>query len=162
MLAIGTTAPDIDAEASGGRFRLSARTGHLCTVVYFFPKAFTPGCTKETKTFRDNYAELSLAGAALVGVSTDSAETQCRFAESISVQFPIVADRDGAITSAFDVKWPILGIARRVTYVLDPERVVLAAFHHELDIERHRDDVLRFVDELYEKRVATVAASATP
>jgi hypothetical protein len=56
VLKPGDIAPDIDALASdGARFRLSAQATKLCTVVYFFPKAFTPGCTKEARRFRDNY-----------------------------------------------------------------------------------------------------------
>jgi thioredoxin-dependent peroxiredoxin len=160
MLAIGTVAPDIDAEASSGRFRLSDHAGHLCTVVYFYPKSFTPGCTREAATFRDNYQELLLVGAALVGVSTDDRETQCKFAESMQATFPIVSDHDGAIASAYRVRWPLVGLAKRVTYVLDPARVVLAAFHHELQIGKHRDDVLRFVDELHRQRGAAPDTTA--
>ena len=97
MLALGSLAPEIDAESSDGPFRLSRRGGPLCTVVYFFPKAFTPACTRETLSFRDNYGELVLAGAALVGVSTDNRETQCKFAESTQTPFPIVSDPAGAV-----------------------------------------------------------------
>ena len=160
MLAIGSVAPDIDAEGSEGRFRLSERAGHLCTVLYFFPKAFTPGCTRETKTFRDNYAELRIAGAAVVGVSTDDPETQCKFAESTNATFPIVSDRDGAISRGYDVRWPIIGFSQRVTYILSPTREVLAAFHHELQIDKHRDDVLVFVDALHRKRAESGPSSA--
>jgi thioredoxin-dependent peroxiredoxin len=71
MLKVGDPAPDIDATGSDGvRFVLSAQKG-LCTVIYFFPKAFTPGCTVETKRFRDNYAEIAMTGASIVGISTD-------------------------------------------------------------------------------------------
>ena len=61
--------------SSGTRFVLAAQSG-LCTVVYFFPKAFTPGCTVETKSFRDNHVELEIAGAMVVGISTDNLATQ--------------------------------------------------------------------------------------
>jgi peroxiredoxin len=160
MLAVGSAAPEIEAESSEGPFRLSAKTGHLCTVIYFFPKAFTPGCTRETATFRDNYGELALAGAALVGVSSDDRETQCRFAESLSTPFPVVSDPGGRIARAYDVRWPIVGLAKRVTYVVSPARVVLAVFRHEIQIGKHLDDVLVFVDDLLRKRVATKAIDA--
>jgi thioredoxin-dependent peroxiredoxin len=149
MLAVGTQAPEIDADASNGRFVLSAQTSSLCTVVYFFPKAFTPGCTRETASFRDNYSELRMAGAGVVGISVDRHDTQCKFAESLAVSFPVVSDHDAAIARAYDVRWPIIGVAKRVTYILSPARLVLAAFHHEILIEKHRDDVIRFVDDLY-------------
>ncbi len=160
MLAVGSVAPEIAGESSEGAFRLSASGGHLCTVVYFFPKAFTPGCTRETASFRDNYGELALVGAALVGVSTDDRATQCKFAESMQAPFPIVSDPDGAIAAAYGVRWPLVGLAKRVTYVMNPERVVLAVFHHELSIDRHRDDVLLFVDDLYRTRAGSKTVSA--
>lgn len=146
MLKVGDRAPAIDAMTSSGtRFVLAAQSG-LCTVVYFFPKAFTPGCTVETKTFRDNHVELEIAGATVVGISTDDLATQCNFARSIKTPFPMIGDNDSSISRAYDVLWPILGVAKRVTYVINVEQQIEAVFRHELDVKSHRDDVLRFVN----------------
>ena len=149
MLKVGDTAPPVDAVASDGkRFALYAQES-LCTVIYFFPKAFTPHCTAETKEFRKHYVELELAGATLVGVSTDDYETQCRFAGELGAPFPILPDRDRGICRAYDVLWPLIGIAHRVTYVVAPRPpawTVEAVFKHELDVGAHRDEVLRFVN----------------
>ena len=119
MLKVGDTAPPIDAVGSDGkRFVLYEQPG-LCTVIYFFPKAFTPGCTAETKRFGGNYTEIALAGAGLIGVSTDwDGSTQCEFAKSLRVPFPIVGDADRAICRAYDVLWPLIGVAHRITYVV--------------------------------------------
>ena len=146
MLKVGTLAPEIDAVATDGtRFILSQQAG-LCTVVYFYPKAFTPLCAAETKRFADNYAEIALAGAAIVGVSTDDGTTQCRFAETMRTPYPLISDADKVIAKAYKTLWPLLGLAKRVTYVIAPDRTVLAAFHHELvGVVKHRDDVLGFV-----------------
>lgn len=152
MLKVGDTAPAIDAQTSKGtRFVLSQQRG-LCTVIYFFPKAFTPGCTAETKRFRDNYIELELAGVNLVGVSTDDLKTQCDFASSTSAPFPIIGDEDSAISKAYDVLWPLLGVAQRVTYVIGPSGVIEAVFHHEINVKAHRDDVLRFVNDKFQSQ----------
>ncbi len=148
MLAVGGTAPEIDAPSSAGHFRLSRDGGRRCTVVYFFPKAFTPGCTQETGRFRDDHNELRLAGAAVVGVSTDDHDTQCKFASSLRAPFPMIGDADGTISAAYDVRWPLIGLARRVTYIVAPDRTILAVFHHEISIDQHRHDVLTFVDQL--------------
>jgi len=155
MLKVGDAAPPIEAVGSDGkRFALYEQAG-LCTVIYFFPKAFTPGCTAETKEFRKHYVELELAGATLVGVSTDDRDTQCRFATSLAAPFPMLGDHDRAICRAYDVLWPIIGVAHRVTYVVaptgsdgtaHPRWTVEAVFRHELDIGAHRDEVLRFVN----------------
>jgi peroxiredoxin len=147
VLNVGDTAPEIDTVTTdGARFVLS-KQGGLCTVVYFFPKAFTPGCTAETRRFRDNFAELTLSGASVVGVSTDDNETQCRFASSLRAPFPLIGDSNKVISRAYDVLWPLLGVARRVTYVVAPDRKILASFRHEIQVKKHRDDVLRFVND---------------
>ena len=123
MLRVGDQAPQIDAPTSLG--------------------------TRETKYFRDNHVELLLAGATVVGVSTDDLATQCSFAESLRAPFPMIADADQSISRSYDVLWPIVGLARRVTYVVSPQRVVEAVFHHELKVEEHRNDVLRFVNQKF-------------
>lgn len=153
MLKQGDIAPDIDAVASDGvRFRLNEQATKLCTVVYFFPKAFTPGCTRETTRFRDNYAEIQLAGAALVGISTDDHDTQCRFAESLRAPFPMIGDADKKISQAYGVLMPLIRLPRRVTFIVDPHRRIEAVFEHHLQIARHRDDVLLHIDRLIRSR----------
>lgn len=153
MLKVGDIAPHIDAFANDGRrFRLVEQATKLCTVIYFFPKAFTPGCTTETKRFRDNYGEIAMAGAALVGISTDDHDTQCRFAESLRAPFPMIGDHDKKISEAYGVLWPIIGRPKRVTFIVSPHRRIEAVFQHELQIVKHRDDVLLFLDRLVRGR----------
>ena len=152
MLRVGDTAPEIDREAiSGEHFVLSRRKAHL-TVIYFFPKAFTPGCTRETQLFRDNHVEIKLAGADVVGISTDDQKTQCDFARSTGAKFPMISDHDRAISAAYGVLWPVVGLPRRVTFVVGEARRIEAVFHHELSVEKHRDDVLLFVDKMWRER----------
>jgi len=152
LLRVGDPAPDIDAMATiGGRFVLS-RSPRPVTVLYFFPMAFTPGCTRETHLFRESYAELALAGAEVVGVSTDDHGKQCAFAESTRAPFPMISDKGGAISRAYGVLWPVLGRAKRVTFVVDRSLTILATFRHEVRIKKHRDDVLAFVDGLFRAR----------
>jgi thioredoxin-dependent peroxiredoxin len=146
MLKVGDVAPAIDAVTHmGDRLVLSQLRG-LCTIIYFFPKAFTPDCTREAKTFRDNYVELQMVGANLIGISTDKVATQCDFARSTQVPFPMIADPSGAICRAYDVLYPIIGLAQRITYVVNGAQRIEAAFRHQFDAKAHRDDVLRFVN----------------
>lgn len=149
MLPVSSRAPDIDAiDNHGKRFRLSDQSNRLCTILYFYPKAFTPGCTRETAAFRESHDEIQRLGASILGVSTDDSSTQCRFADFMRAPFPLIADPRGELIRAFDVSWPLLNIARRVTYVLGPSQVVLATFHRELQITKHHDEVVTFVAEL--------------
>jgi peroxiredoxin len=150
MLRAGDVAPEIDATASDGtRFCLSEQKGKLCTVVYFFPKAFTPGCTREAEHFRDSYAEIALSGAAMVGISTDDAETQCEFARTTRAPFPMIADAKKKISKAYGVLWPVVGLPKRITFVVNRLRVVDAVFRHEVNIRKHCDDVLRAIDAMH-------------
>ena len=160
MLKVGDTAPPIDAVGSDGKRFVLYGQDSLCTVIYFFPKAFTPHCTAETKEFRKHYVELELAGATLVGVSTDDSDTQCRFATKMGAPFPILGDKDRSICRAYDVLWPVIGIAHRVTYLVAPAQAgpactVEAIFHHEFDVGAHRDEVLRSVDAKFRARQAS-------
>jgi peroxiredoxin len=153
VLRAGDLAPEIDATASdGNRFRLSAQSTRLCTVIYFFPKAFTPGCTKETIRFRDNFAELEIAGASVVGISTDDHQTQCAFADSLHAPFPMIADADKRISTAYGVLMPLIKIPRRVTFIVNALRTIDAVFEHNIQIAKHRDDVLLHVDRMYRAR----------
>lgn len=145
MLQVGERAPDFTAESSDGRrVSLSALRGGWA-VIYFFPKAFTPGCTAETRRFRDNYPELRALGAQVVGISTDDLDTQCRFAAENRVTFPLAADANKEISRRFGVLWPIVPVDKRVTFVIDPEGIVRAVFRHELQVSRHLDDVVAFL-----------------
>jgi peroxiredoxin Q/BCP len=149
MLSAASRAPEIDAvDNHGVRFRLSEQSKRLCTVLYFFPRAFTPGCTAETAAFRDSHADLRQLGAWIVGISTDDQPTQCRFADFMRAPFPLIADPRGEISRAYDVRWPLLNVAKRVTYVIGPSQVVLGRFHRELQITKHHDEVITFVAEL--------------
>jgi peroxiredoxin len=149
MLSAASPAPEIDAvDNHGQRFRLSEQSRHLCTVVYFFPRAFTPGCTRETAAFSDSHSALRQMGAVIVGVSTDDQPTQCRFADFMRAPFPLIADPRGEITRAYDVRWPLLNVAKRVTFVIGPSKIILGTFHRELQITKHHDEVITFVEEL--------------
>jgi thioredoxin-dependent peroxiredoxin len=145
MIQVGDIAPDFTGQASdGSTFKLSQRRGKL-VVLYFYPKSFTPGCTLETKNFRDHYDEVRELGAEVVGVSCDNVETQCDFAGRHGVKFPLVGDADRGISRSYGVLWPLLNRDKRVTLIIDEQGRVAAIFRHELQVRRHLEDVLEFL-----------------
>jgi len=157
MLRIGDAAPPFEAESTELRKVALADFRGRPVILYFFHKAFTPNCTIETRGFRDNYEELRQLGFALVGVSTDSLETQCAFATKLGVSYPMLADTTCSVSRAYGVLWPIIPFARRVAYVLDRTHKVVAHFRHEFQANKHLDEVLRFARGWSEgKLVATV------
>lgn len=141
MLRPGEKAPD---------FAVGTETLHQIlvqrrAVVYFFPKAFTPGCTRESLQFRRDFQRLWAAGCAVVGVSTDDQATNDRFRQSLDLPFPLVGDPGGAIVKAYDVRWPLVGFAQRVTYVIEQDGTVTMARHDELRMGRHANAACRAV-----------------
>jgi thioredoxin-dependent peroxiredoxin len=138
-------APNFAAPASNGQTVSLADYRGRYLVLYFYPESFTYGCTRETVRFRDAAPELQALGADVVGISPDPLEMQCRFAEHYQAKFPIIADADGSIAQAFGVKFPILPRVKRVTFIIDPEGMIVARFHHELLFEKHVDDALGFM-----------------
>ena len=148
MLKVGDHLPEFEARSTDGRTVATSSFRGKPLVLFFFPKAFTPGCTKETKAFRDEFPCLARAGVQIVGVSTDCLDKQCQFAEWAGVPFPLVGDADRRIARLCGVLWPIVSVAKRVTFVVDAMGVVRHVFHHELRIDHHVSDVKRAALEL--------------
>jgi len=144
VLKVGVQAPPFVGRTTDGRIVSLGTWAGRPLIVYFFHKAFTPNCTIEIKGFRDNYDELKELGFEVIGISTDSEETQCRFAARHGVTYPMIGDPDMTITRAYDVRWPLIPFARRVAYVLNARHAVAAVFNHEFQANRHLDEILRF------------------
>ncbi len=103
MLEAGAQVPDVGAQDQDDRrVKLRDFKGRKL-VVYFYPKADTPGCTAESQAFRDLKADLDAAGADIVGVSRDTVAAQKKFAEKYALNFPLLADTASAICDAFGV-----------------------------------------------------------
>ena len=103
MLEAGSQVPDVGAvDQEGHEVKLRGFAGRKL-IVYFYPKADTPGCTAESQAFRDLKGELVGAGAEIVGVSRDDVAAQRKFAEKYELNFPLLADTGSAICDAFGV-----------------------------------------------------------
>jgi thioredoxin-dependent peroxiredoxin len=124
MVAAGEMAPDFEAPNQDGTpFKLSSLRG-APVVLYFYPKADTPGCTIESKGFRDQYPELRARNVRVVGVSTDDCPAQKAFADKYGLPFPLIADRSKSVATQYGVLGP-RGNARRVSFLIDPNGKVL-------------------------------------
>jgi peroxiredoxin Q/BCP len=144
MLAVGSQAPDFSATLDDGTtFSLARERGVHNVVLYFYPKDFTSGCTKEACAFRDNYAEIGRFDAIIVGVSADSAESHTDFRERHQLQFPLIADQDGTVRDLYQARKSFVPfMPPRITYVIDKEGVIRAAMRHDIQVTRHIDEVL--------------------
>lgn len=118
--AVGSVAPDFEGQTQdGASLRLSALRGQP-VVLYFYPKADTPGCTIESKAFRDAHPEFQSHHVAIVGVSVDDVAAQHAFAQKYSLPFPLVADVGKEVARQYGVLSPS-GRARRVTFYIDSQ-----------------------------------------
>jgi peroxiredoxin len=84
----------------------------------------------------------------VVGVSRDSQKTNDDFGKSLDLPFALVGDQKGAISRAFKVRWPVIGLARRVTYVVGKDRKIRLAFHSETDVSAHVREAAKVCAEL--------------
>ena len=101
MLEIGNRMPDFSAADQNGNIVKSADLIGKKTVVYFYPKANTPGCTAEACSLRDNYERFLALGYNVIGISKDSVKVQKNFSDKYALPFPLLADTDALIIKAF-------------------------------------------------------------
>ncbi|WP_304114282.1 peroxiredoxin [Mycolicibacterium bacteremicum] len=114
-------------------------------VLFFYPAAMTPGCTKEACHFRDLAGEFAAVGASRVGISTDSVDKQAKFADQQHFDYPLLSDADGTVATAFGVKRGLLGKlmpVKRTTFVIGTDRRILQVISSEFSMDTHADKAL--------------------
>ena len=147
MLKVGDLAPDFTAQDQHGKtLALSSLLEGGRLIMYFYPKDFTPVCTAQACTFRDASEGLAELGATVVGISGDSADSHQRFSDKHSVPFSLLVDPERRLIKAYGASMPILNRTLRVTYVIDINRRILGAFHHELSAAKHLGDVRKALE----------------
>ncbi|MFX1319620.1 MAG: peroxiredoxin [Promethearchaeota archaeon] len=146
MPEVGQVAPNfVGITDDDSKLELNSLKGNI-VVLYFYPKAYTPGCTKEACSFRDNMIRLTGMGVKVVGVSTDSVKRQAGFKVKHELSFPLIADADKKIVELYGVKG-IAGIAKRVTFLLDREGVIQFIWP-KVNVTGHVDEIIAKIEEL--------------
>ena len=152
-LPAGKRAPAFDLESStGSRIKLDDFAGRQTVVLYFYPKADTPGCTKEACGFRDALADYDKANVAVLGISPDPANKVKKFADKFRLNFPLLADPDHAVAERYGV-WgekkfmgrKYLG-AHRVTFVIGKDGSIRHVFENVKPVG-HDQEVLNWLKE---------------
>lgn len=142
----GDDAPLFTARThSGDTFDLASRKGQW-TVLFFYPKAGTPGCTKQVCAFRDGVEKIRAEGAEVYGISTDSVEDQANFHNEHHLSFTLLADPDGTVVEKYGTKMPILTRSKRWTFIIDPSLKIRQVEHDvdpELDAQRVAAEIAR-------------------
>jgi peroxiredoxin Q/BCP len=138
MLSKGAKAPEFElSDQDGRRHTLNSLLADGPLILYFYPADFTPGCTKEACSFRDLHQELMKARLRVVGVSPQDVDSHRRFADTHSLNFPLLADPDKKVVKAYDLDGP-LGIGvRRGTYLISRDGRIVDSVLADLRIGAH-------------------------
>ena len=140
---VGEAAPTFRLQDQNGHWRSAADYQGHWLVLYFYPKDFTPGCTTEVCTFRDDIAKLRKAGADVVGVSLDDVKSHADFAAKYHVPFPLLSDASHTTATAYGVLASYKGqhYAKRTTFLIDPQGRI-AKVYVDVDPEKNSAQVM--------------------
>ncbi len=146
-LNIGDSAPNFSLSDQNGELHSLAQQKGKWTLVYFYPKDDTPGCTQEACTIRDGWQQFKKAGLTVFGISTDSVKSHKKFAEKYELPFPILADENKQVVKAFGVWGPkkfmgreFLG-TKRWSFLIDSDGKIQKIYENVKPSE-HADEVL--------------------
>ena len=122
----GEVAPAFSGQDENGKVvSLADFAGKKTVLLYFYPKDFTGGCTKEACGFRDRMGDLQTNNVEVIGVSFDTAASHLKFIEQYHLNFTLLADTDGKIADAYDVKTPVMKMAKRVSFLIGADGKIL-------------------------------------
>jgi peroxiredoxin Q/BCP len=143
-IAVGAPLPAVEQQNQDGKLVKLAEDGSKgYTLVYFYPKADTPGCTKQACSLRDSYVALTEKGVRIYGVSTDKVEAQKAFKDKYKLPFDLLADSDSKVVDAFGVP-KTMGFSKRQAYLFKDGKLVWS--DQEASTEQQAADVLKFLD----------------
>jgi len=132
----GDKAPGFSLQDSNGKtYSLAEYKGKSPVIVYFYPKAGTPGCTKEACGIRDNWSKFSQNGIPVLGISSDSKKEIKIFVDDYKLNFPLLSDKDKTVSKKYGVVG-ISGYDRRVTFIVDKNSKIAHIFEVK-DIDNH-------------------------
>ena len=148
-IQVGDAIPDVVLQSQTGEMvNLKSFNGTQCVVLYFYPKDNTPGCTKESCSFRDSYTAFQDAGAEVIGISADDVASHKTFATKYNLPFTLLSDTGNAIRKSFGVPSTFGILPGRVTYVIDKSGIVKHITNSQLNFQGHIDESLKVVQGL--------------
>ena len=146
-LKVGMTAPNFTLQDSNGdTYTLSEYKDKSPVVVYFYPKANTPGCTTEACGIRDNWDKFKENNITVLGISVDSKDAIKDFIKDHNLNFPLLSDNTKQVCKEYGVL-NNLGVASRITFIVDKEGKI-ADIIRNVDVSTHADDVLKIAMKL--------------
>lgn len=148
-LEVGSPAPDITApDQNGTEFRFAEAYAKGPTLVFFYPKASTPGCTAQACSLRDAFENLKGENLQIIGVSRDSVESQKKFETDYKLPFPLIADKEGKVAEAFGVPamMGMLPVTKRQSFLIKDGKIAWKA--ESAQTAKHASEVQAALDSL--------------
>ena len=143
-LNIGEKAPDFTLPSTSGRsFALNEDAANKPVILYFYPKDFTPGCTREACSFRDNIEDFKEFDIDVYGISTDTIEQHIRFKAKHDLPVDLLSDMDGYVSKKYQARLPFMNISKRITYLLDKDHRIAAVYTNLFGAEKHIHEMIR-------------------
>ncbi|MCL4392821.1 peroxiredoxin [Patescibacteria group bacterium] len=150
MKNIGDIAPDFTLLSNNNE--MTSLPKDKTTVLYFYPKDNTPGCTLEAKGFRDYYKEFLDKNITILGISTDNNNSHKKFSEKYALPFPILSDENGIVCKEYGTLknkgiYKLKNMTKRVTFLIDKNHKILYVWD-KIKIDKHPQDILKKIDEI--------------
>lgn len=146
-LTEGNEAPDFTLQDSeNNTYKLSDYRNNSPVIIYFYPKANTPGCTKQACGIRDDFSKFEENGIKIFGISVDSKESIKDFVNEYQLNFPLLSDESKAVSEKYGVLNK-LGVASRITFVVDKSGKI-AKIIRDIDLDSHANEVFEIAKSL--------------
>lgn len=137
-------APDFSLEStSGNTFNLRKDAAGKPLIIYFYPKDFTPVCTKEACEFRDTFEFFADLDVDIYGISRDNIATHHEFKKAHRLPFELLADEDGKVADLYDASMPIIRFTKRITYLLDKNHKVVGVYQNLFGARKHIQEMVK-------------------
>ena len=138
-----TPAPDFTLGSTSGKpFTLSKDAAGKPLIIYFYPKDFTSGCTKEACEFRDSFEFFKDTKIDVYGISRDSVETHHKFRKAHNLPFHLLADEDGRVADLYKASVPLINFTKRITYLLDKNHRIAGVYQNLFGAKKHIHEMI--------------------
>ena len=143
-LQIGDKAPHFILESTSGEdFHFYQEMKGKSCVLYFYPKDFTSVCTAEACEFRNHFDDFKEMDVPVIGISRDSIKTHLDFKKQYQLPFDLLSDTDGKVCKAYKALVPVIGVPKRITYLIGPDHKVKVAHSDMFTAKKHISSVLK-------------------
>ncbi len=146
-LKVGQDAPLFSLPSTSGKdFKFENQKGKY-SLLYFYPKDFTPGCTAEACAFNENLIEFNTINCDVFGISTDSIESHLKFKKFHKLNFELLSDTSGKVSKLYSALFPFVNTSKRISYLIGPDLKILEVYNSLFKAKNHITTMLKALTE---------------